>query len=233
MRLLAGTSGFSYKEWVGEFYPDKLAAKAMLAHYATRLPIVEINNTFYRMPNTASIQGWRSQVPDSFRFAIKVPRRISHIKRLRDCGEELAFLLRALADLSPCLGSMLVQLPPHARCDEAALAGFLRDLPEGARVAFEFRNETWHVPAIFKLLEARNAALVQSESDEAFQPLPWTADWAYLRLRRVAYTEQDLRRWLERIDASGVTEAHVFFKHEDGATGPKLAAQLLAMAGPR
>src|SRR4026209_1990261 len=92
MRLLAGTSGFSYKEWVGEFYPDKLAAKSMLAPYATRLPIVEINNTFYRMPNAASIQGWRSQVPDSFRFAIKVPRRISHIKRLRDCGEELAFL---------------------------------------------------------------------------------------------------------------------------------------------
>ena len=233
MRLLAGTSGFSYKEWVGEFYPDKLPAKSMLAHYATRLPVVEINNTFYRMPNAAAIQGWRSQVPDSFRFAIKVPRRISHIKRLRDCGEELAFLLGKLTDLSPCLGSMLVQLPPHARCDEAALAGFLRVLPEGPRVAFEFRNETWHVPAIFKLLESRNAALVQSESDEAFQPLPWTADWAYLRLRRVDYSVDDLRRWLERIEASGVTEAQVFFKHEDGATGPKLAAQLLKMAGRR
>ena len=231
MRLLAGTSGFSYKEWVGEFYPDKLAAKDMLAHYATRLPIVEINKTFYRMPNATLIQGWRSQVPDSFRFAIKVPRRISHIKRLRDCGEELGFLLRALADLSPCLGSLLVQLPPHARCDEAALTGFLHQVPEGTRVAFEFRNDSWHVPAVFKLLESRNAALVQSESDETFEPLPWTADWAYLRLRRVVYTEEDLHRWLERIEASGVTEAQVFFKHEDGATGPKLAAQLLAMKG--
>jgi uncharacterized protein YecE (DUF72 family) len=232
MRLLAGTSGFSYKEWVGEFYPDKLAAKDMLAHYATRLPIVEINNTFYRMPNAASIQGWRSQVPDSFRFAIKVPRRISHIKRLRDCGEELAFLLRALADLSPCLGSLLVQLPPHGRCDEAALTGFLGLVPEGTRVAFEFRNDSWHVPAVFKLLESRNAALVQSESDETFELLPWTADWAYLRLRRVVYTAEDLHRWLERIEGSGVAEAQVFFKHEDGATGPKLAAQLLAMKGP-
>ena len=233
MRLLAGTSGFSYKEWVGEFYPDKLAAKDMLAHYATRLPIVEINNTFYRMPNAASIQSWRSQVPDSFRFAIKVPRRISHIKRLRDCGEELAFLLRALADLSPCLGSLLVQLPPHARCDEAALTGFLSQVPEGTRVAFEFRNESWLVPAVFKQLESRNAALVQSESDDTFEPLPWTADWAYLRLRRVDYSAEDLSRWLERIEASGVTEAQVFFKHEDGATGPRLAAQLLAMVGPR
>jgi uncharacterized protein YecE (DUF72 family) len=233
MQLLAGTSGFSYKEWVGEFYPDKLAAKAMLAHYATRLPIVEINNTFYRMPNAPAIQAWRSQVSDSFRFAIKVPRRISHIKRLRECGEELAFLLRALADLTPCLGSLLVQLPPHARCDEAALAAFLCDVPEGQRVAFEFRNDSWHVPAVFKLLEARNAALVQSEMDEAFEPQPWTADWAYLRLRRVVYTTEDLQRWLERLDASGVKEAQVFFKHEDGATGPKLAAQLLRMAGQR
>ena len=232
MQLLAGTSGFSYKEWVGEFYPDKLAAKAMLAHYATRLPIVEINNTFYRMPNAAAIQAWRSQVPDSFRFAIKVPRRISHIKRLRDCGEEMAFLRRSLTDLAPCLGSLLVQLPPHARCDEVALASFLREIPDGERVAFEFRNESWLVPAVFKLLESRNAALVQSESDDAFEPLPWTADWAYLRLRRIVYSPEDLRRWLDRLAASRVNEAQVFFKHEDGATGPKLAAQLLAMAGP-
>ena len=233
MNLLAGTSGFSYKEWCGEFYPDKLQPKAMLAHYATRLPVVEINNTFYRMPNAAAIQGWRGQVPDSFRFAIKVPRRISHIKRLRDCGAEVAALLTVLADLGPRLGSLLVQLPPHARCDEAALAEFLGHFPVGSRVAFEFRNDTWHVPAVFTLLESRNAALVQSESDESFEPLPWTADWAYLRLRRVAYTTEDLERWLERLEASRVSEAQVFFKHEDGATGPKLAAALLALAGRR
>jgi uncharacterized protein YecE (DUF72 family) len=233
MQLLAGTSGFSYKEWVGEFYPNKLQPKAMLAHYATRLPVVEINNTFYRMPNAAAIQGWRGQVPDSFRFAIKVPRRISHVKRLRDCGAEVGALLAVLADLGPRLGSMLVQLPPHARCDEAALAEFLGHFPAGCRVAFEFRNDTWHVPAVFALLESRNAALVQSESDETFEPLPWTADWAYLRLRRVAYTTEDLERWLQRIETSGVSEAQVFFKHEDGATGPKLAAALLAMAAHR
>jgi uncharacterized protein YecE (DUF72 family) len=230
MQLLAGTSGFSYKEWVGAFYPPKLPAKAMLAHYATRLPIVEINNTFYRMPNAAAIQGWRSQVTDSFRFAIKVPRRISHLKRLRDCGAELEALLAALTGLSPCLGSLLVQLPPHARCDTAALEGFLAALPAGSRAAFEFRHDSWHVPAVFKLLESRDAALVQSESDASFELQPWTADWAYLRLRRVDYTTADLERWLERIEKAGVTEAQVFFKHEDGATGPKLAAELLALA---
>lgn len=233
MQLRAGTSGFSYKEWLGAFYPKELPAKGMLAHYATRLPIVEINNTFYRMPNAATIQTWRSQVPDSFRFAIKVPRRISHLKRLKDCGAELAALRTALADLGPTLGSLLVQLPPHARCDEPALAAFLRELPEGQRVAFEFRNDSWLVPAVFRTLESRNAALVQSESDETFEVKPWTADWAYLRLRRVDYLPEDLERWLERIDVAGVTEAQVFFKHEDGATGPKLAAELLAMGHRR
>lgn len=233
MQLLAGTSGFSYKEWIGAFYPNGLPAKGMLAHYATRLPIVEINNTFYRMPNAAAIQGWRSQVPDSFRFAIKVPRRISHSKRLKDCGPELEALKTALADLGPTLGSLLVQLPPHARCDEPALAAFLRELPQGLRVAFEFRNDSWFVPTVLKTLESRNAALVQSESDETFEVKPWTADWAYLRLRRVDYSAEDLTRWLERIEAAGVAEAQVFFKHEDGATGPKLAAELLAIAGRR
>jgi len=229
MQLLAGTSGFSYKEWVGPFYPAKLPANAMLAHYATQLPIVEINNTFYRMPNAAAIQGWRSQVPDSFRFAIKVPRRISHLKRLRDCGSELKTLFAAVADLGPCLGSMLVQLPPHARCDVAALDGFLDELPADARVAFEFRHDSWHVPAVFEVLQARNAALVQSESDAQFQPLPWTANWAYLRLRRVDYTRADLERWLARLETAGVAEAQVFFKHEDAATGPQLAAELLSL----
>lgn len=233
MAILAGTSGFSYKEWVGSFYPEKLAAKAMLAHYATRLPIVEINNTFYRMPSAAAVAAWRAEVPESFRFAIKVPRRISHVKRLRDCGEDIAFLLAALVELGPCLGSLLVQLPPHAKCDEAVLADFLHAVPVGTRLAFEFRNPSWLVPAVFRQLEARNAALVQSESDEKFEPLPWTADWAYLRLRRVDYSAEDLERWLARLDAFGAQQAQVFFKHEDGATGPKLAAQLLSMAEQR
>ena len=153
MQLLAGTSGFSYKEWVGEFYPDKLAAKAMLAHYATRLPIVEINNTFYRMPNAAAIQAWRSQVTDSFRFAIKVPRRISHIKRLRDCGEEMSLCcvrsptLRPVSARCSCsFRRMRVATRPRSRLSCATF-------PRGTRVAFEFRNDSWHVPAVFELLE--------------------------------------------------------------------------------
>jgi uncharacterized protein YecE (DUF72 family) len=231
MRVLAGTSGFSYKEWVGPFYPEKQPAKGMLGFYATRLPIVEINNTFYRMPNAAAIAAWRAQVPDSFRFAIKAPRRITHVKRLKGCETELEFLFAALESLGPCLGSILFQLPPYAKVDAAALASFVALLPAGCRAAFEFRNESWLEREVFALLESRNLALVHSEGDRALeQELRWTADWAYLRLRRVVYTQGDLESWLARLRTARLTEAQVFFKHEDQATGPLLAERFQRLA---
>ena len=234
MRVLAGTSGFSYKEWVGPFYPEKLPAKTMLGYYAGRLPTVEINNTFYRMPNAAALAAWRAQVPETFRFAVKAARRISHIKRLKDCAAEVRYLTGALEALQPCLGSILFQLPPYSKCDLPTLTAFIAELPDGCRAAFEFRHESWHEPEVFAALAARNLALVQSESDDTPQrELPWTANWAYLRLRKVSYTKSDLAAWLARLRAARVEEAQVFFKHEDEATGPRLAEQFLALAGER
>ena len=230
MRLFAGTSGFSYKEWCGEFYPPKLPAREMLAHYAQRLPTVEINNTFYRLPTAALLEGWRSQVPESFRFAVKTPRRISHVKRLRDCGDDFRVLLKALETLEPCLGPLLVQLPPFFKCDREVLAAFVGELPTGCHAAFEFRHESWFVPEVYDLLASRNLAVVQSEEADGFTPAPWTADWAYLRLRKVDYTDADLDAWLARLRAGTLKSAHVYFKHEDAATGPKLAAKFLARA---
>ena len=231
MKVLAGTSGFSYKEWVGAFYPEKTTPKGMLAYYATRLPVVEINNTFYRMPKADAIGAWRAQVPESFRFAVKAPRRITHVKRLKDCRSELSFLFTALEALKPCLGSVLFQLPPFAKVDVAALSSFVEQLPHGCRAAFEFRNPTWFTPDVYAVLRARNLALVQSEVDEPLTgDLPWTADWAYLRLRRVVYTPADLDVWLARLRAANLAEAHVFFKHEDQATGPLLAERFQQLA---
>ena len=167
MQLLAGTSGFSYKEWVGEFYPDKLPAKAMLAHYATRLPIVEINNTFYRMPNAAAIQGWRSQVPDSFRFAIKVPQRISHFKRLRDCGEEIEVLLTALAGLGPASRLAARAAPPACALRRGGARGVLAaSFRRGTASRSSSATTRGSCRPCSTLLKSRNAALVQSESDE-------------------------------------------------------------------
>jgi len=229
MKLLAGTSGFSYKEWKGPFYPAQLAAKDMLHYYAGRLPAVEINNTFYRLPKASVLEGWRSQVPESFRFAIKAARRITHVKRLADCGEELRYLLEIVGVLQPCLGSILFQLPPFQKKDLPRLAAFVDELPAGTRAAFEFRHDSWFDEAVFALLSARNFALVLTESDETAVPdVPWTADWAYLRLRKTVYPEADLDAWLERLRAAGLAEAQVFFKHEDEAAGPRMAETFLS-----
>ncbi len=230
MQLFAGTSGFSYKEWCGEFYPPKLPAREMLAHYAQRLPTVEINNTFYRLPTAALLEGWRSQVPESFTFAVKTPRRISHVKRLKDCGDDFRLLLKTLEALEPCLGPLLVQLPPFFKCDRDVLAAFVAELPAGCRAAFEFRHDSWFVPEVYDLLASRNLAVVQSEEAAGFTPAPWTADWAYLRLRKVDYTDADLDTWLSRLRTAALKSAHVYFKHEDAATGPKLAAKFLERA---
>ena len=170
-------------------------------------------------------------MPGSFRFAIKAPRRITHVKRLKGCETELAFLFKALEALGPTLGSILFQLPPYAKIDVAALAAFVALLPRGCRAAFEFRNESWFDREVYALLEARNLALVHSEGDQALaQELRWTADWAYLRLRRVVYTQGDLETWLERLRAANLAEAQLFFKHEDQATGPLLAEQFQRLA---
>lgn len=224
MKLLTGTSGFSYKEWVGPFYPAKLAAKGMLAYYATRLPAVEINNTFYRLPNAALLRAWRAQVPDTFRFAVKAPRRITHIKRLVDCADEVRYLLESARELEPCLGSMLFQLPPFQRRDVPRLTAFLEVLPGGLKAAFEFRHESWFDASVYELLAARDFALVLSETDDLSpQHLPWTARWAYLRLRKTEYSTAELDAWFERLASSGLDEAQVFFKHEDQAAGPLMA----------
>jgi uncharacterized protein YecE (DUF72 family) len=228
MKLLAGTSGFSYKEWKGAFYPDKIRPDGMLAFYAGRLPIVEINNTFYRLPKPEQLREWRAQVPPTFRFAVKAPRRITHVKRLADCAGEMQYLLTALRELDPMLGSILFQLPPFQRCDLPRLSTFTDLLPEGCRAAFEFRHASWHDDGVYALLAARNFALVMSETDDSGPlDLPWTARWAYLRLRKTDYTNAQLQAWLDRLRAAPLDEAQVFFKHEDEAKGPLLAEWFL------
>ena len=131
MKIYAGTSGFSYKAWKGSFYPEKLPANAMLAHYSRRLPAVEINNTFYRMPRVDQLEKWSSQVSDEFRFSLKASRRITHMKRLKDCREETDYLFRTVGSLGAQLGSVLFQLPPNLRKDQARLETFVETLPHG------------------------------------------------------------------------------------------------------
>ena len=231
MKLYVGTSGYSYKEWKGNFYPEDLPAKEMLTYYSRRLPAVEINNTFYRLPQPGMIENWKAQVPARFRFSIKATQRITHIKRLNNVADETKYLLETVALLEQRLGVVLFQLPPNMKKDTGRLKAFLDLLPAGARVAFEFRHETWFDDEVFGLLRDRDCALVVSDTDE--KPLTEiisTARWGYLRLRRTVYEEADLIAWLKRVREQKWKESFVFFKHEDEGTGPKLAARFLDLA---
>jgi uncharacterized protein YecE (DUF72 family) len=239
MELRVGTSGFSYKGWKGPFYPEKLPAAGMLAFYAERLPAVEINNTFYRMPRSAVLEAWAEQVPEAFRFSVKASRRITHFKRLKGAEEETGYLVKALAALGERLGVVLFQLPPNLKADAERLAAFQDLLPEDLPVAFEFRHESWHDEPVFERLRARGHALVRVDAEGAPPPeLVTTSPRGYLRLRRPGYAAADLDAWAVRLRETGWQEAFVFFKHEDAGAGPRLAADFLEAArraapGPR
>ena len=218
MRLLVGTSGYSYKEWKGSFYPVDLKNADMLRFYAERFPCVEVNNTFYRMPKAAMLEGWADQVPPGFLFVLKASQQITHRKRLKEAGEPLDYLLRTASVLGERLGPVLFQLPPYFKKDVARLRGFLARLPEGRPFAFEFRHETWADDEVRDALRERNAALVCADTEDSGEhgtPIVPTADWGYLRLRRCAYSDAELAPWADRIRAQPWQRAFVFFKHED------------------
>ncbi|MEQ8858012.1 MAG: DUF72 domain-containing protein [Pseudomonadales bacterium] len=237
MDWYAGTSGFSYKPWKGSFYPADLPDGDMLGYYAERLPAVEINNTFYRMPRSNVLESWAAAVPESFRFVIKASRRITHQLRLKDAAEPTAYLLAKLNVLGDKLGAVLFQLPPNLRCDPARLETFLDLLPPQTPAAFEFRHPSWNDPQIHDLLRGAGAALCVAEADDdadTTEPeLTVTAPWLYLRLRRAHYPPAAVRRWRARGEASGAERGFVFFKHEDAGAGPALAQRFLELGAPR
>ena len=229
MRVLAGTSGFSYKEWKGSFYPEDLPAGDMLSFYAGRLPAVEINNTFYRMPKPALLAAWAEQVPPGFRFVLKASQRITHRKRLKEAADEVAYFFQTATTLGDRLGPTLFQLPPNLKKDLPRLEAFLGVLPAGARAAFEFRHASWFEDDVFETLRRNGAALCVAEDEELATPLVATAGWGYLRLRRQDYDEAAVAAWAEKVRGQSWSEAYVFFKHEDAGAGPRLAAKLLEL----
>ena len=230
MNLYAGTSGYSYKEWKGSFYPEKIPAKDMLSYYASRLPAVELNKRFYRTPDKSVVESWKAQVPDDFRFSVKAPQMITHFKRLNDVAAETRSMLRTFSILEDRLGVILFQLPPNMKKDLARLKTFLKKLPADIRTAWEFRHPSWFDDEVLALLRSQNRALCIADTVELpATHIDKTADWGYLRLRRVKYKKSDLVEWSNRIQAQDWQDAFIFFKHEDEGTGPKLAARLLAL----
>jgi uncharacterized protein YecE (DUF72 family) len=233
MRLRAGTSGFSYKEWKGPFYPETLSDKDMLSFYAERLATVEINSTFYRMPKPAVLEGWARKVPEDFVFVLKASRRITHHARLKESSfDSLEYLWGVAGALGPHLGPILFQLPPNLKKDIERLESFLAALPKGLRAAFEFRNDSWLEDDVYDALRKGSHALCLADKDDGGAlDLISTASWGYLRLRREDYSDEDLQGWLRAIESRGWDECFVFFKHEDEGAAPRLAARLLALYG--
>jgi len=231
VRILTGTSGWSYPAWRGRFYPAGLPPARFLAAYAARLPTVEVNATFHRMPRPALLAGWRAQAPPGFVFALKAPQRVTHFQRLAGSAGSVAAFYEAAAELGDALGPILFQLPPAFAKDLPRLRDFLALLPRGGRSAFEFRHPSWFAPDVLGALADAGAALCGADTEEWTAPLVPTAPFGYLRLRRPDYEGAALAAWVERIRAQPWREAFVFFKHEDEARGPRFALALSELAG--
>ncbi|MEZ4370894.1 MAG: DUF72 domain-containing protein [Polyangiaceae bacterium] len=225
MRVLSGTSGFSYKEWRGSFYPEDAAVNDLLRLYAERLPAVEINNTFYRMPKSSVVASWAEQVPEDFRFVIKASQRITHRQRLRDVDDSVAYLFKVIAILEARLGAVLFQLPPFLKKDVPLLKSFLAVLPPECKPVLEFRHPSWFCDEVYAALATGKAALCGGDLDAETKapPLVSTTDFGYLRMRREdsSYSEAELDEWAARVAEQRWSEAFVFFKHE--VEGPMLA----------
>lgn len=230
MSFYIGTSGFSYKEWKGRFYPADLPASKMLEYYSSHFNAVEINNTFYRMPREEMLSGWRETVPDTFRFVLKAPRRITHQKKLSGCEDDVGHLYDVSEALGTTRGPFLVQIPPYVRGDLDLLRTFLDCLPDGFRFALETRHDTWNDPETVKMLvDSGHTFCVADVDDEEPAELPSNASWGYLRLRRTDYDVTALEIWADRIRQMPWTETWIFLKHEDEGKGPKFAATLQEM----
>jgi uncharacterized protein YecE (DUF72 family) len=233
VELHVGTSGYSYKEWKGPFYPEDLPNKDMLSYYGERLGAVEINNTFYRLPKASVLENWADQVPAGFRFSIKASRKITHFTRLKAGSQEpTEYLLSMLGALGDRLGVVLFQLPPNFKKDIERFTGFLGMLPEGTLAAWEFRHESWYDDEVYDLLRERGQALVCADTEEAGDDVPMvhTAPWGYLRLRRPTYDDGDLERWARNVAAQDWERAFIFFKHEDEGAGPEMAGRFERIA---
>ncbi len=232
MNLYVGTSGYSYPAWKGTFYPAKLPARQMLGFYGERFNAVESFYAFRGKPDPAVVDAWTAEVPAGFKFVLKAPMRVTHIKRLKDVADAMTEFLAVAGVLKKRLGPLLFQLPPNFKKDVPRLRDFLALLPTTSRPAFEFRHPSWFDDEVYALLRKRRAALCIAEAENDLEiPFVATAKWGYLRLRRPDYTDAELRAWLKRVRAQGWRDAFVFFKHEDEGNGPRMAARLRELQG--
>ncbi|HXS67544.1 MAG TPA: DUF72 domain-containing protein, partial [Candidatus Polarisedimenticolia bacterium] len=231
--IWVGTSGFQYPEWKGTFYPEKMSTAKMLPYYAARFSTTEINYSFYRIPSEKTLAKWFAETPAQFRFAMKAPQEITHVRKLRDCAEVLERFCGVLKALGGKLGPVLFQLPPFQHADVLLLKDFLATLPAEIHSAFEFRHASWFNEETFAALRSKNVALCIADTEKLTTPVVATAGFGYFRLRNLAYTKADIARWAKVVRDSYERTGHacVYFRHEESGVGPKFARQLLDALG--
>jgi uncharacterized protein YecE (DUF72 family) len=226
-----GTSGWQYRHWNGTFYPEKLPQREWLRHYSRRFPIVEVNNSFYRLPNEASFDRWRDESPPGFVFALKASRYITHIRRLRDPKDPVELFWSRAVRLEEKLGPVLFQLPPRFRADAALLRAFLAVLPGEMRAAFEFRDDSWQHEEVLTALDQAGAAWVLADRPGGrIRPI-LTGGWSYIRFHQgrdlhPGYTRQKLRSWADRIIEVGAKDTYAFFNNDALGAAPEDAQTL-------
>ena len=231
--IYTGTSGFSYRDWKPRFYPKDLPAAKMLEHYASVLPMVEINNTFYRRPEKAHLEAWAARVPSTFRFVFKASRYFSAGPGLRNAHKPLAEFFALLSAVKDKLGPVLVQLPQHVKHDASLLRDFIAAIPEGRRVALELVDPSWKTDAAMDAMRSRDVAWCVTETDAAPLDPITTASWGYFRLRKARYDERALRAWARRLVEAKLDDAFVAFKHDDTGVAAKNAVTLFGLTNPK
>jgi uncharacterized protein YecE (DUF72 family) len=239
VRVWVGTSGWQYRDWRGTFYPDGLAHDRWLEAYAKRFPTVELNNSFYRLPEASTFARWRDRTPVGFVMSVKVSRYLTHVLRLQRPTEPIRRLWYRASELGPRLGPLLFQLPPRFPAEPERLGRLLDALPSGARAAFEFRDPSWLIDDVLDQLRRADAALVWPDSPGRRRgELPVTASWAYVRFHRGRradphYDRRTLRTWAHRLADLPVDEAWAYFNNDEGGAAPRDAARLIQLLRDR
>ncbi len=233
-----GTSGWQYRDWKGPFYPQDLPQREWLGFYTTRFSTVELNNSFYRLPEAETFDRWRRETPAGFVMTVKASRFITHLKRLHDPKDPVDLLWERATQLGPRLGPVLFQLPPRFAADPDRLAGLLEVLPAKMHAAFEFRDPSWHTPPVFELLDRAGAALVWADRPRANVDLPVTGGWTYVRFhqggtRAPGYRKEKLRRWADRIAEIDADEGWIYFNNDTGGAAPRDAVTLRSLLRER
>lgn len=237
MTIRIGTSGWSYPHWGGHFYPAEQSRSRWLQYYARHFDTVEVNRSFYRLPEKRVFDGWRKQTPPAFTFSVKASRYTTHMKKLRDPQDTLPLLLDAVTGLRDKQGPMLFQLPPHWRVNEARLEAFLSALPPKLPVAFELRDRSWHTDAVLARLADHNAAFCIYDLAGFQSPREMTADFAYVRLHGPStpysdrYGRKRLTTWADWIRRLPVDDVFVYFDNDEAAYAVIDALELRALLG--